>query len=1007
MSVQLFAKTQAGQTIQLDIYDQDPIKITMAVEEVMNAQQTAGTFSRTFRLPQTFKNQQFFQGVFNANSETFDATAQTSAWIQSDGFFFTSGNIRLTNVYLNNRENQIEYEALFMGETSDFSGAVGDGFLCELDFSEYVHNQTYDNIRNSWNAATSATGGTGLFSGNVLYPLVEHGYTYNQQGVINENSLTTGYTGSFTNSTKGLFQGQLKPALRVDAIWRKIFSNAGYGFTGAFFDSGRWKALYMISENEVRSIAEPDNTCSAFIEPNDYYADAYEIMYFNQFPVIFQDPGGNVDLNTGSYTASGTGSYSFTVDYNYETFTNNPSGGQIVMELYNVATGATLDTDNLSVTTGNDIGIATANFGPLTLNNGVEVGVRAFFNPGGFVGTSFMYIFGIDFACTSAPSFVNPTSFLPCNFKKMDFIKSIADRFKLVFEPSKEFEKTFEITPWVDWITQGTDIDWSQKLDGSKDFKMSPLFYTQKRELVYNDQDDSDYPNYSFTQDNKKPYGQYKLDSGIKLIKDTQEIKGIFAPTPLISIASATGGTAGLQFLIPSVAKDNAPTSALGKREPIIPKPRLVFYNGKRTAPVTWYLKNDSNTNVAQTVYPLVSSFESFPPTTSTLDLHWQNDPYLFDATTVGVTARSANTVFNEYWEDWYNSYYSPYGRIAEGYFFIHDEDVVDLKFNDRIYANNSWWNPTKVMDYELGGGGVTKVQLVKIGNVNVVAGFTGGATGATGVTGPTGATGGCVISCTQFAACNNNNFPIVYQYVDCNTGVLVTQSLPPLICQLLCACSTPYSEFPNFDTYVQGACPGYTGTTGVTGGSWGVVNDLVSPIEASYIPTFTPDPQVVEVQPYQSVQVCSGTAPYDLTGGTALYLGDCGGTGGNVNDDVFVTIASQAPNDSWSYSLILGQSENGVTFEPVWQDDFLGNTTTAYMTQQDFTQPNYYASLTYIVTTAPVEGTTQFINLYVGSDLLSSRDVTLVPVGESIEIKTPTPINGLGYNFTLVNILG
>ena len=1002
MAVQLYAKTQSGQTVQLDIYDQDPIKLTMAVEEVMNVQQTAGTFSRAFRLPHTFKNQQFFQGVFNVNSVTFDATAKATAWIQADGYYFGSGNIRLTNIYLNGRQNQIEYELLFMGETNDFSAAVGDGFLCELDFSEYTHDQTYNNIRNSWDAGTGLTGGTGLFNGNVLYPLVEWGYNYNSSNVVQNATLTTGYGNSFTQNTDPLEQAQLKPALRIDAVWRKIFSTAGYGFTGSFFDTDRWKALYMISENEPRVYAIPDNTGDASIFTTTNPENPYVYMYYNSNPTIFNDPGNNFNINTGYYVAPGTGSYTFTVQVEYETFTNNPLGGDVQVDLFNTNTGASLDTATFAVSSQNDAGIVTVTLSD-TLNTNTSVGVRLqLFNTGsffGFIDVPFIYIKN-----TVSPTLVNPTKVMPCNFKKMDFLKSVIDRFRLVFVPSKDGEKQFEIAPWDQWITQGNELDWSQKLDQSKDFKIGPLFLTQKRELVYNDQDDVDYPNYSFTQDNKKPYGQFKLDSGIELIKDTQEIKGIFAPVPLVSIAAASPGTASSQFIIPSVAKDNAPTSSLGKREPIIPKPRIVFYNGIRSAPIGWYLKNDSNTAVVQYGYPLVSNFEQFPPNPTTLDLHWQNEPYLFDTVTSGITGRTNNTVWNSYWEDWYNTYYSPYGRVAEGYFFVHDDDITNLKFNDRIYANGAWWNPTRVMDYEIGGGGLTKVQLIKIGDVDVVA----GATSATGTTGGTGGTP-CYGFCNQYAVCNNNNYQISYSYVDCNDSGPRNGNIPPQVCMLMCSCSEPTSTFTGFQPYLQGVCPngptgGPTGPTGCTGCyKWTTSNNTAAPVSFSYVNCSGSTinrtlPAYSSIAPYCS---CAGSTG----GGTPTQLGTCD-TGSPGAGSVYSSFMATIPDDQYQAFLELGSSEDGVTFLPVADGSItVENGLTASFIGVELANPNDYANVSYTLRAVPSNAQNIFLQLYVGEELLISRDVTFAPLGEPQFLQTPTPINSVGYIFKLLTI--
>ena len=1006
MAVQLYARTQTGQTVQLDIYDADPIKMSFAVEEVQNVQQTAGAFSRQFRLPHTYKNQQFFQGVFDVNSVTFNATQKATAWVQADGFYFASGNIRLVNIYLNGRENQVEYEVLFMGETNDFSAAVGDSFLCELDFSEYTHDQTYTNITNSWNAGTGFTGGTGLFNGDILYPLVEWGYRYDNNGVVQNSTMTHGYSKSFTQNSHPLEQSQMKPAIRIDAVWRKIFKTAGYGFTGAFFDSNRWKALYMLSENVARVEAAPDNTGNANINSDDSPVLANQYIYYNDDPTIFNDPGNNFNINNGYYLVSGTGSYTINVGLDWETITTNPLGADIRVDLINTNTGATIDFDTFSVGSGNDAGYNTIPF-VNTINAGVSLGVRVqLFNVGSFSG--FLDAPYIDFTVSAAPTFVNPTKVMPCNFKQMDFLKSVIDRFRLVLEPNKDGEKTFEITPWDQWVTQGDELDWSLKLDGSKDFKVSPLFLTQKRELVYNDQEDSDFSNFFFTQDNKKPYGQFKLDSGIELIKDTQEIKGIFAPTPLQSIPDPnSGSTASAQFIIPSLAKDNAPTDSLGRREPIIPKPRIVFYNGKRSAPRTWHLKNDAGSAVNQLVYPLVSSFEQFPPNPQTLDLHWQNDPYLFDTITAGITGRTSNTVWNTYWQDWYNLYYSPYGRIAEGQFFIHDDDISNLKFNDKIYAANSWWLPTKIMDYQVGGGGVTKVQLIRIGDVDVVA----GATSATGTTGGTGGGTPCIGSCQQWAVCNNNNYVINYSSIDCFSNQQVLGSLPPQVCQLICSCNTPTSTFTGFEPYLQGVCPnGPTGATGGTAGctgcfSWSVTNNSNAPRSFTYQTCFggTVNPTV---QPFTSAMpFCSCTGPTGVGTMTVTQFGNCNNNE-LPNDVTYMSYQTTLLNDQYEANMQLGISENGVTYEPFPDGQiFINSGVTNTIQQFTLADPNYYAQCAYTVTAYPSSGYSVFLQLYVGEELLISRDITNTPIGEPTTLETPTPINSVGYIFKILTL--
>jgi hypothetical protein len=68
------------------------------------------------------------------------------------------------------------------------------------------------------------------------------------------------------------------------------------------------------------------------------------------------------------------------------------------------------------------------------------------------------------------------SNILPANIKQIDFIRSIVERFKLVFVPSKQISKHFEICPWDEWVQQGEIKDWSYRFDGKIDFKTYPLF---------------------------------------------------------------------------------------------------------------------------------------------------------------------------------------------------------------------------------------------------------------------------------------------------------------------------------------------------------------------------------------------------------------------------------------------------------------------------------------------------------------------------------------------------
>lgn len=1001
--IQLYVTYPGSSTVQLDTFDQEPIKINLQVEDFLKLGGVAGSYSRTFRIPFTAKNERFFKMAFNVNqSGFFDATLKCPAWIESDGFFFTNGNLRLSNVYTNERESTIVYECVFMGETNDFSSAVGNEFLNEINLSAYSHAQSISGITGSWAGATagSTAGYTGgLVSGNVVYPLIEWGYSYSKDNQPDIPTLTEGYPSSFTQNTWAFRQEQFKPAVKVKLIWDKIFEDAGYGYTGAFLNSARFKALYMVSDSLARTSAIVDNKGKCIGDMEPIYLDAGDIGTLTNVASIPSDPGNNFSAVDGGYTIPATGNYTFNFFQQYQAeILVNPA--DVIFTLYNIDTGLQIGTGSYtkSLAVGTCSGTAHQSLSLTSVDQGTRVAWQVEFNaePGSDYSTSYS-----SWEVTSTPDFLNPGTILPANIKKIDFIKSIVDKFRLVMVPDKDNAKMFKIEPWVDWIQQGDLLDWNSKLDGSKDFKTSPLFYTQPRETVYQDAEDTDYVNHFYLQNYKKPYGQYKLDSGIELIKGTETVTGIFAPTPLDSIAcSATGGITGAaKFIIPHLAKDNAPDENVGKREPIQPKPRLLFYNGVQTAPITWYMKNDAGTTATFNTYPLMSNFETWPPTGTTLDLNWQNYPPIFNAVVAEVTGTSNKTVYTEYWKTWHENYYDPYSRIAEGTFYLTDQDVSSLNFNDRLSIKDTQWFPVKVSDHTLGKREPTKVTMIKVGNVNV-----GPGTGGTSGTG----TNNCS-ACNTWATYNPYNYSIILYSKDCYTLQIISNIIPPHQPKWVCSCSdfTPYSNAQGIKiTFVQGWC-GFNQGSGPTGGTGGVTGTYYTlsnsskedqPVEFLNCQKGVTDTYIVS--PFSVANIVSCNLPTGPTGVTDLVITTQDLYG--LTGPVFVAAITDTTT-AFDGDVELFFSKDGSYFESIgWTGTFSGLVS---IPEQVLYSDNYlYARATFTKTVDGGTGSSQIGLLLADNEPIYQYDISSMIVSDSLSIDTPTIINGISYTFLLKN---
>lgn len=754
-SVQLYARQQGAtgpdfsQYVLIETYESEPIKLSKSIQGLEDPEVTTSGYSQTFRVPNTSSNGQYFKTVFNVNSVDYNATIKADAYINVDGAYFTSGNIRLTNVFKNDRTGKIEYELVFMGETSNFGSVVSPKDLSALNLNQYTHNLTYTNVVNSW------TGG--LFSGDIVYPLAEYGYTYDDNGVPEQSTYsvynaTTSQKG-FTNSSNGLSPQQFKPAIRAKKIWDQIFTEAGFTYTSDFLGGigstadNLFSNLYMLSSNE----ALPEFTVDGAFEVG---VDTFPVIMANQGQII------NANLRISTVAVDSSNSVSPTPDnyyeapisgqpYNFKLYDLNVFGEHrrsadltafVIIELYKNGTlvsqqpaysykplqGLTIVGGPLSWDS------SLTGYGPGgaydTVTNPANANLREFdFVVSANADDRFTFeikCYGVEWERFQimdgiwegdSPNQVTPAGLLPRQYKQIDFIKGITQKFKLVWEPDPNNAKNFFIEPWNDWILGGQQRDWTDKLNQDKDKEITPLFYTQQREIFFKDAKEGDLYNVLYENQKKEIFGELKQDSNIELLTGVKNIQTFFAPTPLAPIPGDNG------FIIPHFAKDTET-----ERQPIEVKPRLLFYNGLHNPGSTiWYLNNDSGTPIPYNAYPLVSNFSSYPFNNNSFDLNWSNSAQYFNFDDTGFTGRTNLTAFNQYWKTWYDFTYSPYSRVMEATFVLSSTDIQELRFNDKIYVQDSWWLVQEIKEFTLGGLQECRVKLLKLAdNIDFAVGI-------------------------------------------------------------------------------------------------------------------------------------------------------------------------------------------------------------------------------------------------------------------------------------------
>ena len=716
---QLYAKKQdaTSEYVNLELFDSEPIKLTLNVTSIEDPLAATSSYSKTFRVPHTSVNGPFFEGVFNVNSVDFDAAKKADAYILDNGMLLSNGQITLNGIYVNESTKNIEYEITFLGETSDFGAKIGGGFLSDLNLSKYNHSRNFQTITNSWS--------NGLFNGDITYGLIEWGYTYNANNQPVQPTLSNGFQKSFTDSANPLRIQQWKPQIRAKALWDAIFEEAGYTYDSTFLNSALFKKLYVISDNVAGAELGVLNTFEA--DRNSASNTTVGTAHPINANIEVEDPGNNYNPNDSTYIAPATGTYQFKITT--EAWLDDRNGAASAggtFRIINTANGQVLGSAGYLLTDGNTPVISTAS---VYLQQGdiVRFDLLTGNITNTIPGVTRIEYYSMDLKCTDAPTIMTIASMMPNNIRKIDYMRSIINRFRLVFVPSRNIANHFTITPWKDWILEGKTVDWSNKLDTSKDVKITPLFYGQSRFQIYKDQEDADYVNYNYQLTYKQTIGQLNLDSTNELIKGTKEYKDQFAPTPIAPIGFKEGDLAGSRFLIPHIAKDSGSTDdttgtnvITGKREPIQPKLRLVFYNGIIPAPLTWYMATSitGTGSQAQTTYPLMSQYSAWPVTQTTFDLSWENENPSWDFNDIVLgNGKTPFSSFNVYWKTWYDLVFDPYSRMVEVNLILDYNDVLDIKFNDYVFIKDAWYFVNKISDFIVGQNTNCRVELIKLGN--------------------------------------------------------------------------------------------------------------------------------------------------------------------------------------------------------------------------------------------------------------------------------------------------
>ena len=673
-----FMLTVGGKAF-LDLFENESISQNWKFQDLNNFT-AQGAFSREFRVPYSYKNQQALGALFDVN-----ATAgienyfhyKLPAEIRVDTLPIAAGYVRVRKVY--KQQNRInEVELAFYAETPDLVRNIGEKKLKDLgQLTSLDETVNYLNV-------TTATA-------DRIWTILDRGQLWSEGGEEGTQSLLS--------STYPVYAADLTPALSWWFLFSNIVKEAGFELAAGTLETiltTYW--MPWCNSKDLSFVDVANNFFFRVYNSADLFIFPAEVALPADVEIF--DNGSDYNPTTFLYTAPISGTFTFSGQLNVSN------------------TGATDDRD-IAIFYKRNAGVSTsiqsAVIPPLTtvnypfthtivLNAGdtyqllVNSANTLFFdakvNPGN--GTTNSTFFELSNLVPVFGVAINYASNSP-DMKQIDLVTDVIKMHNCAIVADRAIPNKIYIVPQNSYLGSGDTLDWTNKLDTSKDIVLSSTVDLQKAKFQFTYTAGEDIIARPYRNVNRI-YGDYEA-IGYTVNPSTPPSDYVIGDqkVQLVTRSTPSGVINGSGYVMPLFYNDSL--------EFVAPGPRCLFEAGT----VNIRMFKDSTSTVLTEPIPVLNNYSVVQASVDDEDLNWapETPPHF-------INTNPYNNLFNKYWRSYMNALYSPEGRIMEASFALDLKDIVSFKFSDKIWIQDSYWRILEVNDYKVGMYESTQVKLLK-----------------------------------------------------------------------------------------------------------------------------------------------------------------------------------------------------------------------------------------------------------------------------------------------------
>jgi hypothetical protein len=668
---------------RLDLTKNISAEFTYAIDEIQDFATRNTSFSKTIVLPGNDTNNKLFGNIFefgNANlynegqpnvGYNFNATKSVPCIILVDKIQIFKGVLRMLEIIIDDRS--IEYEVCVFGELGGFINALGNSKLEDIDFGIADTNWTYTNIQNSWDNIS----GTGVY-----FPLIDYGV-------------------ESTNKIDFSFDA-FRPALYVKEYLTKILDGSSYTYDFPLLSTALMNRL-VIPHNQ-KTLTRKDTTQFIATPNNANYPIASKVAFtasqLGPFLVNFAN-------NTFTYNSATTTTINFQVVISGAIIDANTTYFDIALR----KNGVNISSQGFTPNTFDYIFTADLSVDNITVNNTDYFDIFVISDAGSGFGydiTGDTILVGTEIIQEVAVAYGDPiviNDTIPRGIFQKDFFASIVKMFNLYVYEDKLVEKKLIIKPFIDFY-DGSQIDWTDKVDRGSVMRLKPMSEFTARYYDYKYKQDNDFYAENYRKKFNEGYGDFIYDSENEFVKEVDATELVFAGTVLYRKT----GTDKIYSAIYKLSNENTKED---KMDSVI----RILQAKKITGVTSWSIRNGVGGSVIASYSDYGYAGHLDDPYNPQADINWGVTKEVY----YNPTSVTASNLFNGYWSEYIAEITDKDSKLLTCSLKLNEVDIYNLDFSKLIYIDGSLWRLNKVLDYNPMDFNVTKVELLKVIELNYI----------------------------------------------------------------------------------------------------------------------------------------------------------------------------------------------------------------------------------------------------------------------------------------------